>query len=476
LKNYLSRPNLQEMKVMLRKALTFSLAGLLIICAFGSAVYLFSLLFSDFLSPLSVTATMLAIFCAALIFQPVVYRLQNIVDRWFFRERFDHIQALKRFTPDKKTSLDLGQLSSSLVTAVARGMQNLGAYLLLPSPATGNYTARAASGQKSRGRLYFAAASPLVAAVNNRDAVIDMDSISSCVELPSAEWQLLFNNRIELLVPVKNNGHLAGMLLIGRKITREPYSGEEKRLLLKVTSDVAAAIDNANLYENVRRKQSELEKAMDGVVHAMSLIVESRDPYTAGHQRRVAGLARAIAEKMGLSEWQAMGIHIAGLLHDVGKVAIPPEILSKPGKISPYEYDILKNHSQIGYEILQKIDFPWPVTVAVLQHHERMNGSGYPAGAFGEEIILEARILGVADVVEAMSSHRPYRPALGLGCALEEISRNRGILYDPRVVDACLALLENNGPLFDEIMAAAAQSMPVLSNPRPKTRATYSIG
>jgi len=278
----------------------------------------------------------------------------------------------------------------------------------------------------------------------------------SLADLSSGEWQLLLNNRIELLVPVKNNGRLAGMLLLGRKATREPYSGEERHLLEKVSSDVAVAIDNANLYEQIKHKHSELEKAMDGVVHAMSLVVESRDPYTAGHQRRVAGLARAIASKMGLPGWQVMGIHITGLLHDVGKVAVPSEILSKPGKISQYEYSILKNHSQVGYEILQKIDFPWPVTVAILQHHERMNGSGYPAGISGGEIILEARILGVADVVEAMSSHRPYRPALGLDSALAEISKNRGILYDPRVVDACLALLEKNETLFDEIMAAAA--------------------
>jgi putative nucleotidyltransferase with HDIG domain len=188
----------------------------------------------------------------------------------------------------------------------------------------------------------------------------------------------------------------------------------------------------------------------------MSLVTESRDPYTAGHQRRVAGLAQAIGREMGLSEWQIMGMHVAGLLHDVGKVAVPSEILSKPGKINQYEYSIIKNHSQVGYEILQKIDFPWPVTVAILQHHERMNGSGYPAGVSGEEIILEARILGVADVVEAMSSHRPYRPALGLGSALAEITKNRGVLYDPQVVDACLRLLENDETVFERIMAVAA--------------------
>jgi putative nucleotidyltransferase with HDIG domain len=153
-----------------------------------------------------------------------------------------------------------------------------------------------------------------------------------------------------------------------------------------------------------------------------------------------------------------MGIHIAGLLHDVGKVAVPTEILSKPGKISQYEFSIIKNHPQVGYEILQKIDFPWPVTQAILQHHERMDGSGYPGGLRGEDIIIEARILGVADVVEAMSSHRPYRPALGLDSALGEIAKGRGTLYDPQVVDACLSILEKNETAFDRIMAAAEAS------------------
>jgi putative nucleotidyltransferase with HDIG domain len=159
---------------------------------------------------------------------------------------------------------------------------------------------------------------------------------------------------------------------------------------------------------------------------------------------------------MVLSQWQIMGIHIAGLLHDVGKVAVPAEILSKPGKINQYEFNIVKNHCQVGYDILQKIEFPWPVTKAILQHHERLNGSGYPEGLSGEDIILEARILGVADVVEAMSSHRPYRPALGLECALQEISQASGILYDSKVVDACLGLLKENEPEFDRLMAVAA--------------------
>jgi putative nucleotidyltransferase with HDIG domain len=209
--------------------------------------------------------------------------------------------------------------------------------------------------------------------------------------------------------------------------------------------------------EGSQLKSEELKRMIDGVIHAVSLVVETRDPYTANHQRRVAELARAIARGMRLSEWQVMGIHIAGLLHDVGKVAVPTEILTKPGRINEYEFGIIKNHCQVGYDILKKVDFPWPVATAIFQHHERLDGSGYPEGISGEYLILEAKILGVADVVEAMSSHRPYRPALGLESALQEISRESGTLYDSEVVEACLRLLKHDEGEFDRLMAAASQ-------------------
>jgi putative nucleotidyltransferase with HDIG domain len=220
--------------------------------------------------------------------------------------------------------------------------------------------------------------------------------------------------------------------------------------------DLAVSIDSANRYETIKQKHSELTETLDGIIHAMTRVVETRDPYTAGHQRRVAELARAIALEMGLPEWQAKGIYITGLLHDVGKVAVPTEILSKPGKINQDEFSIIKNHSRIGHDILRRIEFPWPVTQAILQHHERLDGSGYPSGLAGEEIIIEARILGVADVVEAMSSHRPYRPALGLDAALDEINKGRGILYDCAVADTCLNLLKKNETEFTRIIEAAA--------------------
>ncbi len=188
----------------------------------------------------------------------------------------------------------------------------------------------------------------------------------------------------------------------------------------------------------------ELKKVAGGILHAMSLAVETRGPYTAGHQQRVAELACEVATEMGLSTWDIEGVRIMGLLHDVGKITVPSEILSKPGQINQYEFGIIKTHSQVGYEILKEIEFPWPVTQVILQYHERLDGSGYPQGLSGEDITLEARILGVADVVEAMSSHRPYRPALGFDRALNEIAQKKGFLYDPEVVDACLRFFQKN--------------------------------
>ncbi|MBM4084368.1 MAG: FHA domain-containing protein [Planctomycetes bacterium] len=186
--------------------------------------------------------------------------------------------------------------------------------------------------------------------------------------------------------------------------------------------------------------EREPARDMDGIVQAIAMTVEMRDPYTAGHQRRVSKLAQAIAREMGLSEDLVEGIRIAGILHDIGKISVPGEILSKPGRISPSEMAIIRAHPHAGFEILKGIDFHWPVAQAVLQHHERMDGSGYGAGLRGNDILQEARILGIADVVEAMASHRPYRPALGVTSALGEISRGSGGHYWAEAVAACLSL------------------------------------
>jgi len=192
-----------------------------------------------------------------------------------------------------------------------------------------------------------------------------------------------------------------------------------------------------------------LKKTMDAAIDTMSRIIEVKDPYTAGHQQRVSQLATAIAKELHLPKDKVEGIRIASLIHDIGKIGLPIEILSKPTRLNDIEFSLIKGHSQIGYDILKSIDFSYPVAQIVLQHHERLNGSGYPNNLKGDKILLEALIIGVADVVEAMSSHRPYRPALGIDKALEEISKNKGILYDPKVVNACLKLFKEKGFKFE---------------------------
>lgn len=192
--------------------------------------------------------------------------------------------------------------------------------------------------------------------------------------------------------------------------------------------------------QELQRSYDKLRETLITTINTLASTVEVRDPYTAGHQRRVTILSCAIAEEMGLTEEQFDGLRLAGLVHDIGKFTVPVEILNKPGRISETEFNIIKNHSQAGYNILKEIEFPWPVAQIVLQHHERLDGSGYPQGLKNGGIMLEAKILAVADVVEAMASHRPYRPALGIEVALEEITKNRNILYDPDVTDVCTKL------------------------------------
>lgn len=194
--------------------------------------------------------------------------------------------------------------------------------------------------------------------------------------------------------------------------------------------------------DELKESFKKLRKALEGIIQATSAMAEVKDPYTAGHQRRVTDLARTIATEMGLKKDQIEGIRTAGVIHDIGKISVPAEILTKPSQLTEAEFEIIKTHPQVGCDILRDIEFPWPIAQIVYQHHERMDGSGYPLGISGPEILIEARVLAVADVVEAMASNRPYRPALGIDKALEEISKRRGQLYDPEVVDACLKLFK----------------------------------
>jgi len=205
-----------------------------------------------------------------------------------------------------------------------------------------------------------------------------------------------------------------------------------------------------NAEKELKESWERLHEALEGTIQAMALTIEIRDPYTAGHQRRVSKLSCAIAQDLGMSEFQVEGLRVAGDIHDIGKIYVPAEILSKPGQITAIEYGIIKTHPQVGYDILKTIKFPWPVAQIVLQHHERLDGSGYPLGLVGDLILKEARILTVADIVEAMSSHRPYRPAQGIEKALAEVVENKGRFYDTDAVDACVKLFQENRFRFTE--------------------------
>jgi PAS domain S-box-containing protein len=201
--------------------------------------------------------------------------------------------------------------------------------------------------------------------------------------------------------------------------------------------------------EDLDQSLERLKKSLAGTVQAMSLTVETRDPYTAGHQRRVSSLALAIAEEMGLPDDEVNNIRMGGCIHDIGKLAVPSDLLSKPTRLMDIEFNLIKYHAQAGYLILKDAELPYPIAEMVYQHHERLDGKGYPRGLKGEEILKEARILAVADVVEAISSHRPYRPALGIDVALEEIEKNAGVAYDKQVVDVCVRLFREKGFQFE---------------------------
>jgi len=240
-----------------------------------------------------------------------------------------------------------------------------------------------------------------------------------------------------LALPMSDGKRIFGALSIYAS-EANAFDTEEVRLLEELANDLAYGIVSLRARNAHEQQTVLLHESLEQSIQTIAATVESRDPYTAGHQQRVGELATAIARTMGLPEDQIKGIHLAAIIHDLGKIHVPAEILSKPGKLTDIEYLLIKQHAQDGYDILKDVTFPWPIADMILQHHERMDGSGYPQGLKGEQILLESRILAVADVVEAMSSHRPYRPSLGIEPALDEIRRGRGSVYDPAVVDACL--------------------------------------
>ena len=267
--------------------------------------------------------------------------------------------------------------------------------------------------------------------------------------LPWREQALKRNFKSAIAIPLKYRGTVIGTInLYSDK--EKTFGKKEIGFLKEVAGDIVVGVNSIKMEQTIIQKNKQLEKALKDILTVMAKMGEANDPYTAGHQKRVAQLATAIAKKMKLSSDTIEAVEFASIIHDIGKIGIPSDLLVKPTRLTKPEFALIKEHPKIGYEILKDVDFPWDIANIVRQHHERLDGSGYPQGLKDDEILLEARIIGVADVVEAMSSHRPYRPALGIDKALEEITKNKGKLYDPEVVDACIKLFKEDGFKFEE--------------------------
>lgn len=302
-----------------------------------------------------------------------------------------------------------------------------------------------------------------------------MDAYTRTLKGESPQYELYFRNT-KVLCEYKNfplrdeKGNLVGVMGIARDITSRKHTEEglralneslEKQMaehasrLLELNGELMEEIDaRKRLEREFKQSIEKQQKSLKGIIQTLAMTVESRDSYSAGHQKRVANLACCIAEEMGLAKDRVAGIHLAALLHDIGKISVPEEILRKPLPLTEAELQMVKDHAQVGHDIVKEIEFPFPVARIVLQHHERVNGSGYPSGLSDKDILLEAKILTVADVAEAMTSSRPYRNSFALDDVLREISQNRGILYDFNVVYACLAVFNEKGFRFEQESSA----------------------
>lgn len=286
--------------------------------------------------------------------------------------------------------------------------------------------------------------------VRSGETTICQDIASDPLFAPWRDVAMKYGYRSSISIPLKDNDRTYATLAL-YAATQDAFTVHEIELLSEMGEDLSFGIQNLRMRaerdQALQEKHSYLERLQNGLqdtVQAIASTVEMRDPYTAGHQRRVAELAAAIAGEMALPHEQIFAIHLAGVVHDLGKISIPAEILSKPSRLNDIEYSFIKTHPQSGYDILKDVDFQWPVAEMVLQHHERMDGSGYPQGLKGDNILMGARILAVADVIEAMASHRPYRAGLGIEVALQEIREHRGTYYDAEVADAALRLFNES--------------------------------
>ncbi len=280
---------------------------------------------------------------------------------------------------------------------------------------------------------------PVGAAISTRQAQLVQDAHSD----PRYEfWRdsaIKIGYRSVLCLPLASAGTTFGALCI-YAAGRDAFDDEEIRLLSGLANELAFGIVNLRARTEHHQSAERLRRGMESTIEALAGTLELRDAYTAGHQRRVAELAAEIARELGVSEGEVHGIHLAATVHDLGKIQVPAEILTKPTRLTNLEFEFVKTHAQAGYDLLKDIDFPWPIAQLVYQHHERLDGSGYPRGLRSEDILIGAKILAVADTIEAMSSHRPYRAGLGIETSLAEITKNHDKLYDAAVVNACVKL------------------------------------
>jgi PAS domain S-box-containing protein len=293
-------------------------------------------------------------------------------------------------------------------------------------------------------------------AIRSGKSQINQNFLTNPALGPWREAALQRGYQSSIALPLANTRGIFGALMIYAP-EADAFNAEEVVLLEELSKDLSLGIETLRtraerdrIAEENQRQMVEQQQSLKDFVRVIASTVEMRDPYTAGHQHRVSQLAAAIAREMGFSEHRTNGIELAAIVHDLGQINVPAEIMCRPGKLNEYEYLLIKQHPQTGYEALKDIQFPWPIATIVLQHHERMDGSGYPQGLKGDQILPESRIMAVADMTEAMLSHRPYRPARTMDYVIAELESGSGTRYDKAAVDACLTLLRDKGFSFKQ--------------------------
>ena len=378
------------------------------------------------------------------------------------QEHFDTFPALCDTVINLNSQLDVGELVEIVITCVAGLVNAEHGYCCLYDPDADVLVLKKALGffYDHIGYQVKQGVGVMGKVFQTGKPIIVNDYQSWNGRHPDPRWNPI---RAIIAMPLTFDGHVRGQIGLVHTGTGRRFGDDDMAVLTRFAALAATVLTNGMLYAQTQQARAEcklvegelqrtneqLQETFITTINALATAVEMRDPYTAAHQRWVTQLACVIASEMDLSKEQIEGLHMAGLIHDIGKMNVPTEFLVKPRQLTEIEYEAIKVHPQSGYDILRQIPFPWPVAQFVLQHHERMDGSGYPQGISNTEILLEARILAVADVVEAMASHRPYRDAHGIDISLEEISRNRGVLYDPEAVDACLKVFNEQGFAFD---------------------------